>query len=369
MQLTLQRCTLTHLPLLALMGMAGISASAAPAAAVPLCTADATTLCIDQAPGDGRWEIQLDWDTTLDGGSSGHAHALPLDEVGVSRGGLFWIFAANNPELIVKVVDGCSFNNRAWVYYSATTNVGFTLTVTDMLYPAHVWTRTNADLHVADSVADIQAFTCDGTEPDPLPSEPWILTTRQGEFFTATPQNPTYRVDIPVNAAELFYKITVEVEVDMNGYSNDQPGGKHNIFSIWRGDDDLRGDSFGELGLSGGNVNELELLSNADMSGSQFETRSHAQSLDAQGVYSFLMTYDVQRGQTKTYVYEGIHVGQNLVFNMFGNATGDNPIATDGDGFAITFGSAVGGGLIGTQVPSYGWKYSNLKVYLERPVD
>ena len=31
--------------------------------------------------------------------------------------------ALDNPELIVKVIDGCGYNNRAWVYYSAGTNV------------------------------------------------------------------------------------------------------------------------------------------------------------------------------------------------------------------------------------------------------
>jgi hypothetical protein len=369
MQSTSQRLTLTRISLLALMGLAGSLAMAVPVTAVPLCTADATTLCIDQEAGDGRWQIKLDWATTLNNGSSGHAHAVPLDAVGIFRGGLFWIFSASNPELIVKVIDGCDYNNRAWIYFAATTNVGYTLTVTDMLYPTHVWTRTNADLHLADPVADIQAFTCDGTEPDPIPTEPWILTTRPGHFFTATPANPTFRVDIPVDADEIFYKITVEVEVDMNGYSSTEPAGKHNIFSIWHGDNDLRGDSFGELGLYGGNVNELELLSNADLSGDQRETRTHTQALDPNGVYSFLMTYDVENHKTKSYVYQGSHVGQNLVFNMFGDATGNNPILTEGDGFSISFGSQQGGGLIGNQVPSYGWSYSNLKVYLERPVD
>ena len=369
MQVTSQRRTLARVSMLVLWAVAGMLAATAPSAATPLCTEDATTLCIDQAAGDGRWEIKLDWSTTLNGGSSGHAHAVPLDSVGVSRGGLFWFFSADNPELIVKVINGCGYNNHAWVYYSAGTNVGFTLTVTDKLYPTHTWTRTNADLHTAESIADILAFTCDGSDPEPPPDEPWILTTRPGSFFTATPATPTFCVDIPVNPNEIFYKITVEVEVDLDGYYGGEPGGKHNIFSIWRGDDNLHGDSYGELGLYGGDVNELELVSNADLPGNQKEYRSHTQDLNPNGVYSFLITYDVQRGQTKSYVYEGSHVGQNLVFNMFGDATGDNPITPEGDGFSISFGSELGGGLSANQVPTYGWEYSNLKVYLERPVN
>ena len=47
----------------------------------------------------------------------------------------------------------------------------------------------------------------------------------------------------------------------------------------------------------------------------------------------------------------------------------DVAITPEGGGFSISFGSELGGGLGGNQVPTYGWEYSNLKVYLERPVD
>src|SRR6187402_1096467 len=106
----------------ALGALAGTFGLPAVSSATPLCTPSAATLCIDQEPGDGRWEIKLDWDTTLNGGSEGHAHAVPLGAVGVARGGLFWIFSADNPELMVKIIDGCAYNNHAWVYTSAITN-------------------------------------------------------------------------------------------------------------------------------------------------------------------------------------------------------------------------------------------------------
>jgi hypothetical protein len=38
---------------------------------------------------------------------------------------------ANNLEMLIKVLDACAFNNRYWVFFSAGTNVEFTLTVTD----------------------------------------------------------------------------------------------------------------------------------------------------------------------------------------------------------------------------------------------
>ena len=355
----------------ALVALAGTLGAAVPAAAVPLCTADATTLCIDQTAGDGRWEIELDWSTTLNGGSSGHAHAVPLTPVGVLRGGMFWIFSADNPELIVKVIDGCGYNNRAWVYYSALTNAGFTLKITDKLYPAHVWTSTNPDLHTADPVSDILAFTCDGSDPDPdpNPSGPWILTTRPGPFFTPTAEHPIERIDIPVAATEEFYKIVVEVEVDLDGYYAAEPGGKHNLFTLWRGDDDWRGDLVGELGLYGPDVMELEGVSNLDLPNNQREYRSIFHDLDPQGVYSFLYIYDLSNNKIKTYVYEGSVVGENRIYLMTGDATAEYQIRPEGDGFSITFGSTLGGSIGANGVPTYGWEYRNLKVYLERPVD
>jgi len=366
MHKTTQRCTLALGALVALAGLFGVSA---PALAVPLCTADATTLCIDQTAGDGRWEIKLDWSTTLNGGSSGHARAVPLTPVGINRGGMFWIFAADNPELIVKVIDGCGYNNRAWVYYSALTNAGFTLKITDKLYPDHVWTSTNPDLHTADPVADILAFTCDGSDPDPIPTGPWILTTRPGAFFTPSAAEPIHQIDIPVAANEEFYKIVVEVEVDMDGYYAAEPGGKHNLFTLWRGDDDLRGDLVGELGLYGPDVMELEGVSSLDLPNNQREYRSIFHDLDPQGVYSFLYVYDLSNGKIKTYVYEGSVVGENRLYLMTGDTTAEYPIRPEGDGFTITFGSTVGGSIGANGVPTYGWEYRNLKVYLERPTD
>jgi hypothetical protein len=43
----------------------------------------------------------------------------------------FWFFAPDNWEVLVKVLDGCSVNDRFWVFYGSTTNVGYELTVTD----------------------------------------------------------------------------------------------------------------------------------------------------------------------------------------------------------------------------------------------
>ena len=60
-------------------------------------------------------------------------HAIPLSSLGVKRGGLFWFFSQDNPEMLVKVLDGCSLNSDFWVFYGAGTDIGLSVRVTDVL--------------------------------------------------------------------------------------------------------------------------------------------------------------------------------------------------------------------------------------------
>ncbi len=123
------------------------------------CAADANTLCIDRNPGDRRFQVRVSYATVQGGGSSGNGNAIALDTLGVTQGGLFWFFAATNPEMLVKIIDGCSLNSSFWVFYAATTNVGFTLTVTDTT-TGHVQSYTNPDTDAAAPVQDTGALSC-----------------------------------------------------------------------------------------------------------------------------------------------------------------------------------------------------------------
>jgi len=77
---------------------------------------------------------------------------------------IFYFFTAANFELLVKVVNGCALNSRYWVYYAATTNVDFTLKVTDTFIPGpfnYITYHNPLGTQLATSVADSDAFaTC-----------------------------------------------------------------------------------------------------------------------------------------------------------------------------------------------------------------
>ena len=63
--------------------------------------------------------------------------------------------------MLLKVVDGCTINQRFWVFAAATTNVQYTLTVTDTENGA---TRqySNPLGRSSEAIIDTDAFGCGG---------------------------------------------------------------------------------------------------------------------------------------------------------------------------------------------------------------
>jgi chitinase len=123
------------------------------------CAPGTTILCIDNNPGDERFSVEVHFATSQGGGQSGSGHAIPLGSLGVDHGGLMWFFSASNPEMLIKVINGCAVNNFFWIFYSAGTNVGFTVTVTDTSTGISK-AFTNKDLTAAPPVQDTSAFAC-----------------------------------------------------------------------------------------------------------------------------------------------------------------------------------------------------------------
>ncbi len=86
------------------------------------CRTDEDTLCLASE----RFRVELDWRDFA--GGSGRGRRVPVVS---DDSGLLWFFEADNWEMLVKVLDGCSFNGHYWVFAAATTDVEHTLRVTD----------------------------------------------------------------------------------------------------------------------------------------------------------------------------------------------------------------------------------------------
>ncbi len=71
-----------------------------------------------------RFEVEVAWHDPFHG-TSGIATGVPLTQ----DSGYFWFFGEDNLELVVKVLDGRSYNGKFWVFYGALTNVEYTVRV------------------------------------------------------------------------------------------------------------------------------------------------------------------------------------------------------------------------------------------------
>jgi len=90
------------------------------------CVADATTLCLAGGSGNpARFRVRVTWTDFV--GGTGPGLAVPF----TADSGFFYFFDPLNVELLVKMVNACSFNNHYWLYNAAASNVGLTYQVRD----------------------------------------------------------------------------------------------------------------------------------------------------------------------------------------------------------------------------------------------
>lgn len=128
----------------------GVATNAAPAP----CVESSTTLCLNNS----RFQVDVDWKAP--GAQAVPATAIPLEFAPES--GLFYFSSPSNIEMLVKVLNACvpALGNKYWVFYAATTNVEFTLTVTDT-QTGVVKVYFNPQNQPASPVQDTSAFaTC-----------------------------------------------------------------------------------------------------------------------------------------------------------------------------------------------------------------
>lgn len=107
---------------------------------------------------NGRFRISTFWRTDPTPGA-------PLEGVGTvvnvanPGSGLFWFFSPDNWEVMVKEINGCSLNNRHWIFSAATTNVFYRMEVFDT-HTGETKVYINYPGPPAPAVTDTSAFPC-----------------------------------------------------------------------------------------------------------------------------------------------------------------------------------------------------------------
>lgn len=106
---------------------------------------------------EGRFRVSAEF-STLDETSSGPALAAHLKS---DNSGVLTFFGPDNWEIMIKLLDACSFNDRFWVFLAATTNQQYRIEVRDMVTGAErVYEHPGGP--PAPAVTDTNAFaTCD----------------------------------------------------------------------------------------------------------------------------------------------------------------------------------------------------------------
>ena len=114
------------------------------------CLESTDTLCLD----NNRFEVQITFSDF-----QGQQH-IGRSVKETSNSGMFWFIDPSNLEMLIKVLDACAFNNRYWVFFAATTDVAFDLSVTDK--QADVTKNYSNPLgQAANAITDTDAFaTC-----------------------------------------------------------------------------------------------------------------------------------------------------------------------------------------------------------------
>ncbi len=111
--------------------------------------------------GDGRFRVTANWRNDL--GETGEA----LGEELATDSGYFYFRSKNNVELVVKVLDGCEYNDHFWVFAAGLTNVEVELVVEDTASD-EVRTYVNDLGTTFQPIQDVGAFaTCPAPETAP----------------------------------------------------------------------------------------------------------------------------------------------------------------------------------------------------------
>ncbi len=127
------------------------------------CVEGPGTMCLNA----GRFKVEVIWRDYV--GDTGEAQVVPF---GSADSGLVWFFDAANWEMLIKVLDGCGINDRFWVFAAASTDVEYTLRVTDS-YTGLARTYLNTLGTASPAITDTDAFaTCQAIAPFPTAALP-----------------------------------------------------------------------------------------------------------------------------------------------------------------------------------------------------
>ena len=101
---------------------------------------------------DSRYAVAVEWRKP-----DGESGAGSVVHAGTNDSGLFTFFSRENWEILIKVLDGCAVNGHMWVFGASTTDLGYSIRVTDTVTGAVKEYRNEPGLPAA-AITDATAF-------------------------------------------------------------------------------------------------------------------------------------------------------------------------------------------------------------------
>lgn len=133
-----------------------------------LCLPDAYTVCLNNS----RFQVTVDAVDFSGVAYRGHASLQSGDSAD------FWFFSPNNREVFLKILDACSLSGNYWEFWSALSNVAYTITVVDTR-TGQRQVHTNPVGYIAPAVLDTNTIfrECGTGSGEGLPTERIVDTS------------------------------------------------------------------------------------------------------------------------------------------------------------------------------------------------
>ena len=191
----------------------------------------------------------------------------------------------------------------------------------------------------------------DGGLPPVVPGA--TTFSRPGVFHVPTVGNESIHFDVPMPGNPVFSKIILDMEFFHGGW-HPRSGDNHGIFWLNRGDR-WRNNLFGYFNTFGPNTNTIKLSTNADLGAGNIRAETVGAVLNPGTTYQVHFEYD-----TNLNVYFAEISVNGTVIRRVSDVPTVNAIRTVDNNWFVAFGHE--SGAIGPEVPTYGWRYSNLRV-------
>lgn len=231
--------------------------------------------------------------------------------------------------------------------------ISLVLSCDQPFYPFSVtYSRLTAEvLLVFPSASGRSALMPPGDREEPIPGA--VVFERPGVFHRPTVGNESRRFDIPFPGNPTFSRILLEMDFTHGGWAPDSSD-NHGIFWLNRGDR-WRSNLFGYFNVFGPGINQVKLATNVNLAAGEVQAKSVSAFLTPGANYSVRFEYN-----TITDTYRSTISRDGQVVATVQDVPTANRIRTVDENWFVAFGHNLGAA--GTETPTYGWSYSNLRV-------